>query len=30
MHADDCLRRKNNVAGKVYGRKKEYMVEERF
>lgn len=29
MHANDCLRRKKNVARKVYG-KKEYMVEERF
>jgi hypothetical protein len=30
MHADDCLRRKKNVARKIYGKEKEYMVEERF
>jgi len=29
MHAEDCFKRRNNVARKVYGRK-EYMVEESF
>jgi hypothetical protein len=29
MHADDCFKRRNNAARKVYGKQKEYMVKEK-